>query len=100
MERSERVMRHKEFLHYLAKAGTRQLHSLLKSASDSEFKTICELALNYIHGNLNSSEDLERRENFLRTLASRSIGIEKKREILNTSKIYRTVLQSFILSVL
>ena len=100
MEGSTRVSRHKAFLQYLTKAAPAQLQSLLSSASDGEIETICELSLNYIEDNLKSPEDLSRRRNFLKALASRSVSLEDKREIINNSKIYRTVLQLFIGSLL
>ena len=100
MEESKRFSRHRAFLQYLKKAAPPQLQSLLSSASVGEIDTICELSLNYIEDNLKSNKDLSRRRNFLKTLASRSVSIEQKRKIINSSKIYRTVLQMFIGSLL
>ena len=100
MEESKRFLRHRSFLQYLTKAAPPQLQSLLSSASVGEIETVCELTLNYIEDNLKSTEDLSRRRNFLKTLASRSVSLEQKRDILNSSKIYRTVLQIFIGSIL
>ena len=100
MDGSARVSRHKAFLQYLAKASSPQLQSLLSSASDGEIETVCEVSLNYIEGNLKSTEDLSKRRNFLKTLASRSVSLEQKRDILNSSRVYRSVLQTFIGSLL
>lgn len=96
MDVSTRVTGHRGFLQYLAKAEPTQLQSLLRAASDSEIKTICELSLNYIEGNLKTIEDLNRRRNFLKTLASKSVPLLQKRDILNNSRVYRSVLQNFI----
>jgi hypothetical protein len=100
MEGSARVKSHMPFLQYLAKAASHQLESLLANASDSEIETICEVALNYTEGNLKSIENLSRRKNFIKTLASRAVSLDRKRDILNSSKIYRTVLQNLIYSLI
>ena len=100
MDGSARVSRHKAFLQYLAEASPPQLQSLLSYASDSEIETICELSLNYIEGNLKSTKDLSKRRNFLKTLASKSVSLKQKRDILNSSRVYRVVLQTFIGSLL
>jgi hypothetical protein len=100
MEGSARVNSHMPFLQYLAKAAPRQLESLLANASDSEIETICEVALNYTEGNLKSIDSLSCRKNFIKTLASRVVSLDRKRNILNSSKIYRSVLQNLIYSLI
>jgi hypothetical protein len=100
MEGSARVKSHMSFLQYLTKASPQQLESLLVNASDSEIETICEVALNYTAGNIKSIENLSHRKNFIKTLASRSVSLDRKRDILNSSKIYRSVLQNLIYSLI
>ena len=100
MDRSQRVTKNEAFLNYLIKAGPIQLQGLISVSSDEELLTVCEFVLNYIEGNLKSPNDLSRRGDFLKTLASTSIKLNNKRDILNNSKTYRLVLQRFLRSVL
>jgi hypothetical protein len=100
MEQSRRVRNNIEFLKYFVKATSIQLASLIRVSTDRELLAICEITLNFIKGNIKSPEDFSSRQDFLRTLGSKSVTLARKRDILNNSKTYRTVLQKFIKSVL
>ena len=86
----------KEFLAYFAIAKTQQLRELLRNTTDQELKAICELALNILHGNLKTHTDITKRQDFLKTLASKKRSLTKKRSILTQSPTYRNILQKII----
>jgi hypothetical protein len=100
MDEASRFTKHKAFIHYLAVAYPVQLKSLLHSASEAELTAVWEILVNYLAGNIRSEFDFTQRTAFLKTLASRSVDIQRKRIILDGSKVYRSVLQRLIKSLI
>lgn len=91
-----RRVRSKEFLSYIAVAKPAQLKAVLHNASAEELMSICEVALNIIHGNLSIDIDIERRRGLLKTLASKQVNLSQKRRVLNLSPTYRNIVQKII----
>jgi hypothetical protein len=100
MDQSSRFIKHKAFVNYLAVAHPVQLKNLLHSASEAELTTVWEILVNFLAGNIKSEFDFSQRTAFLKTLASRSVDIERKRIILDGSRVYRSVLQRLINSLI
>jgi hypothetical protein len=100
MDQSLRYTKHKAFIHYLAVAYPVQLKNLLQSASEAELTTVWEILVNFLAGNIKSDLDFSQRTDFLKTLASKSVNIQRKRIILDRSRVYRSVLQRLINSLI
>ena len=100
MDHSSRYTEQKAFINYLSVAKPDQLKNLLRSASGKELTAVWEILLNYLSGNIESDIDFSQRKDFLKTLASKTVDNQRKRIILGGSKIYRTVLQKLIHSLI
>lgn len=95
----DRRLHAREFLAYIAIAKTHQLRDLLHNTTDQELKALCEVALNIVHGNLRTTTDITKRKDFLKTLASKTLSLNKKRIILTKSPTYRNTLQKIIKNI-
>lgn len=85
---SRRLKKNIPFLHALAKGSQPQRKGILQGAKKDLLETICECALNVLHGNvpLSSSEKrkLKSHKHTLRNLCNRKIALQnKKRKLLN-----------------
>lgn len=83
-----RVKRHVHLLHVLAAASPAQRKAILKSASDEQIKTLCEICQNLLSGNLpsNNIKKLCSYKRVIRLLANRSIPIYRKRKLIVTNR--------------
>ena len=75
------------FVYLLAKSTPRRRNVLLRNASNEELRSLCELCLNVIKGNLplnkNAFQRLKRHRKTLETLASKRVPLKQKREYIN-----------------
>lgn len=78
--------RKQQVLRLLSGCPQRQRKELLKRLPNSDIKTVCECALNLLHGNIPISTlqkaKLQKYKGLLRTLAKRKTPLYKKRKIL------------------
>lgn len=85
---SKRIRKNREFLCYLCKksGSGKKCASLIREASNEELKTLCEIALNLLKGNIDLNKrdynKFGKKKNLLRYLADGNIAIRKKRTAL------------------
>ena len=90
------------FLHVLARSRPSQKKALLQSANNVQIKSICEVCLNVLYGNVPvNRKKLKKYKNVLRALAKKSTSIQKKKKMLvNQSGGFLPVLAPAIISAL
>ncbi|GFV28686.1 uncharacterized protein TNCV_3986361 [Trichonephila clavipes] len=83
-----RARRHVHLLHVLAAASPAQRKAILKSASNQQIKTLCEICQNLLSGNIptNKIRKSSCYKRLIRLLANRSIPISRKRKLFTTNK--------------
>jgi hypothetical protein len=99
MDQSVLFRNNKHFLRYFCVARGVQLKSLIQHSSKQELKTICEVLLNVLHGNINTNLDTQRRVDLRKTLTSKSVPTERKRRILVSSTVYRLYVKRLLCSL-
>lgn len=78
-----RSKRHYNFLRVLAAASPKQKKLLLKNASTPEIKTVCEVCLNLLEGNIPVDvKKLQKYKTSIRKIACRSTNMKSKKRIL------------------
>ncbi|GBN58755.1 hypothetical protein AVEN_17024-1 [Araneus ventricosus] len=79
-----RVKRHVHLLHVLASASPQQRNATLKSATNEQIKTMCEICQNALAGNVSKAKvrQLCRYKKVIRQLAVKNIPIARKRKLL------------------
>lgn len=71
------------FLQILARSHPLQRKALLQTANNTQIKCVCEICLNVLSGNINVNRNkLKKYKNTLRTLAKKTISIQKKKKML------------------
>lgn len=84
---SARLLRNLSLLKLLLKGTPKQRHVILQSASDEFIVTLCELALNILHGNVplttQQYQKLKRRKAEISFVANKKIGVRRKRRMIN-----------------
>ncbi|GFV33559.1 uncharacterized protein TNCV_4566741 [Trichonephila clavipes] len=93
-----RTRRDVHLLHVLAAASPAQRKAILKSASDEQIKTLCEICQNLLSGNIstNKIKKLSCYERVIRLLANRSIPISRKRKLFTIGGFLPLVLPGVI----
>lgn len=80
----QRIERNKEFICFICKAKGKQLKSLMQNATDDQIKTLNEIALNVINGNVPLSKQtfskLGKGKKLLRIMADKKLSAKKKRK--------------------
>ena len=84
------------YINFVCKANKEQLNYLLCNSTDIQLKTICEIALNYILGNIPAHKKFDKRRALFEFFANREIPLEHKRVILCKSIVYRNVIQQLL----
>ncbi|GBO33912.1 hypothetical protein AVEN_75464-1 [Araneus ventricosus] len=84
LKKMNRIKRHVHLLHVLSSASPQQRNAILKSASNEQIKTLCEICQNVLAGNVSKAKvrQLCRYKKVIRQLADRNIPIAPKRELL------------------
>ncbi|GIY47581.1 hypothetical protein CDAR_92741 [Caerostris darwini] len=79
-----RIKRHVHLLHVLSAASPQQRNAILKSTSNEQIKTLCEICQNVLAGNVPKAnvKRLCRYKRTIRQLANRNISIARKRKLL------------------
>ncbi|GFX47326.1 uncharacterized protein TNCV_4992321 [Trichonephila clavipes] len=79
-----RIKRHVHLLHVLSSANPQQRNAILKSATNEQIKTLCEICQNVLEGNVSKAKfrQLCRYKKVIRQLADRNIPIARKRKLL------------------
>ncbi|GIX81570.1 uncharacterized protein CEXT_562521 [Caerostris extrusa] len=79
-----RIKRHVHLLHVLSAASPQQRNAILKSATNEQIKTLCEICQNVLAGNVRKrmSNDCVAVKRTIRQLANRNISIARKRKLL------------------
>lgn len=84
---SVRLCRNLPLLKLLYKATPKQRRAILQSSSDELILTLCEVALNVLHGTIpltaNQHQKLKKRKKEIKITADQKINVKKKRRILN-----------------
>ncbi|GIY21850.1 uncharacterized protein CDAR_494711 [Caerostris darwini] len=78
------IKRHVHLLHVLSTASPQQINEILKSATNEQIKTLCEICQNVLAGNVPKAnvKRLCRYKRTIRQLANRNISIARKRKLL------------------
>ena len=85
MDRSSVVVSNAVFLCFVSVAHSTQLEFLIHSSINSQLRAVCEIVLNYLTRNIESSENFEHCTDFFRTLASKGVSLAKKKAFLTNS---------------
>lgn len=84
---SERLVRNLSILKLLLKATPKQRRVILEAATDEFIVTLCEVALNVLHGNVpltpQQYQRLKRRRNEIKIVADKKVGVRRKRRLIN-----------------
>lgn len=90
------------FLHMLAKATPMQKRALLRTATNSQISSLCEICLNILAGHIPLNiKRLKKFKDTIRKLSKRSISARKKKALLvNQSGGFLPALAPVILSAL
>lgn len=87
---SARLKRNAHLLNALYKSGPQKRKDIMLHSSPDFVKTICEIALNILKGNISLSpsqyKTLKKYKTNIRLLADRKVGINRKRRILSTQR--------------
>jgi hypothetical protein len=82
----KRLKANQHFLHVLKNAKPKLRKSIVKECSDDALKTICEICINILNGNLKISKEtgyqLKKYKKLLRSLASPKVKLCAKRKTL------------------
>jgi hypothetical protein len=85
---SEAIKKSRIILDYLSVASPKYIKGIIASADKDLIRAITEISMNVLFSDLGLSETIARRlrpyKKYLRELAKKSVGIEKKRKILKT----------------
>ncbi|GFU94593.1 uncharacterized protein TNCV_3699011 [Trichonephila clavipes] len=83
-----RIRQHVHLLHVLSAASPQQRNAILKSATNEQIKTLCEICQNVLAGNVPKAnvKRLCRYKRTIRQLADRSISLGRKRKLLTTNQ--------------
>ncbi|GFS92677.1 uncharacterized protein TNCV_1161121 [Trichonephila clavipes] len=83
-----RIRQHVHMLHVLSAASPQQRNAILKSATNEQIKTLCEICQNVLAGNVPKAnvKRLCRYKRTIRQLADRSISLARKRKLLTTNQ--------------
>lgn len=74
------IRRHSHFLQILARSHPSQRRALLRTASAQQIKTLCEICLNILAGNVPTNiQKLKKYKNTLRKLVKKNVVSNKKR---------------------
>lgn len=78
------MKRHVHLLHILSRASPKQRKAILKTTSDEQIKSLCEICQNVLIGNVRniSLKKLKLHKKILRQLADKKIAISKKRKLV------------------
>lgn len=98
----EHLKKHYNFLHVLARAHPSQKRALLRTANNEQIKSVCEICLNILAGNIPVNRiKMRKHKNILRKLASKTGGVQQKRRLLaNQTGGFLPVLAPAIISAL
>lgn len=81
----KRLIANKHMLHVFKNCKPSVRKAILKSSSVEFIKTLCEICLNVLNGNLKISEKLKKKlkfyKNILRSVVSRKFNLKAKRKI-------------------
>lgn len=81
--KKQNIKRNFHFLHMLAKSHPTQRKALLKSANNKQIKSVCEVCLNILKGNVRVNvKKIKKYKQTLRKLAKRNISNESKKRVL------------------
>lgn len=82
-ETMNRVKRHVHLLHLLSSAGPQQRKAILKTASNDQIKSLCEICHNLLRGNIPTAKvnKLVSYKRVIRQLADKKIPISRKRKL-------------------
>lgn len=96
------LKKHYHFLQILARSHPSQKKALLRTANNVQIKSICEICLNVLSGNINvNRKKLKKYKNVLRTLAKKTTSIQRKKKMLiNQSGGFLPVIAPAIISAL
>lgn len=80
-----RIKRNIHLLHILSSASPSQRKAILKTASDDQIKSLCEICQNFLLGNIPNVcvKKLKSHKNLIRKLANKNVSIPKKRKIFS-----------------
>lgn len=86
------ILQKKDFLRLLANANTRKrTRNLISIAEKNEIKSIIEMLLNILHGNISVDKDTLRKmrkcKNLLRKVTSKGLNLSDQKLILNKPQI-------------
>ncbi|GFR02865.1 uncharacterized protein TNCT_728081 [Trichonephila clavata] len=83
-----RIRQHVHLLHVLSAANPQQRNAILKSATNEQIKTLCEICQNVLAGNVPKAnvKRLCRYKRTIRQLADKSISLARKRKLLTTNQ--------------
>lgn len=96
------LKQHFYFLQSLARSRPKQKKTILKVANNGQIKSICEVCLNVLKGNLPVNiKKLKKYKNIIRKLANKSISYgNKKRMLMNQTGGFLPLIAPAILSAL
>jgi hypothetical protein len=84
---SARLLRNLPLLKLLLKATPKQRRVILEAAADELIVTLCEVALNVVHGNIpltpQQYQKLKRRRSEIKIVADKKVGVRRKRRLIN-----------------
>jgi hypothetical protein len=83
-----RLKRQVHLFHILSKASPTQRKAILKTTTDEQIKSLCEICQNILAGNLRKVplKKLKSHKRVIRQLADRKIAIAKKRNLVVNQK--------------
>lgn len=96
------IKKNYHFLHMLVRSRTPQKRALLHTADNAQIKSMCEVCLNVLKGNIPVNiKKMKKYKYMLRKLASKTIPYEsKKRMLINQSGGFLPVIAPAIISAL
>jgi hypothetical protein len=84
------------FLQFLSQAKKDQVKSLFCYASVKQLNAVFEIILNYLAGNIQQDKHFDKRSNLFKTLATKKVALSRKRLILCSSPVYRSVIHKLV----
>ena len=96
------LKKHHNFLYILARSHPSQKKALIRTASNEQLKSLCEICLNVLGGNIPINlQKLKKYKKLLRALADKKFSVQrKKRILLNQSGGFLPVIAPAIISAL
>lgn len=84
---SKALEKSEPYIRLLARSGPKRRKLLLNQATKEELKSLCEICLNILKGNIplddNNFRRLKRNKSTIKTLANKRISLKVKKDIVN-----------------